>query len=230
MPRDEASPPTVLFDLFGTLIPSGDRTERDALSAEMAGVLGVDEEAFAAAFRGTFGQRTLGELGDVRSTIGTLTTRITGVAPADDVLDRATRLRLAFTERLIRASWALDALALLRDRGSRLGLVTDCSAEVPEVLPGTPLGDLFEAAAYSCALGTHKPSPVMYLHVTDSLDVDPADCVYVGDGGSHELSGARDVGMTAVLFERPGTPPVPQWDGLRVSSIADVAQIVPARA
>ena len=33
--------------------------------------------------------------------------------------------------------------------------------------------------------------------------MEPRDCVYVGDGGNHELTGAERVGMRAVLIRTP---------------------------
>ena len=38
----------------------------------------------------------------------------------------------------------------------------------------------------------------MYAETCDRLGIDPTACLYVGDGGSHELSGATAAGMTAV--------------------------------
>jgi FMN phosphatase YigB (HAD superfamily) len=38
------------------------------------------------------------------------------------------------------------------------------------------------------------------LEVCGELGVEPQRCAYVGDGGSDELRGGRELGMTAVLF------------------------------
>ena len=41
----------------------------------------------------------------------------------------------------------------------------------------------------------------MYLNVLEKLKVDPSQCLYVGDGNSEELTGAKDLGMTTVWVD-----------------------------
>jgi FMN phosphatase YigB (HAD superfamily) len=54
--------------------------------------------------------------------------------------------------------------------------------------------------------------------------------VFVGDGANDELAGARRVGMEAILIHRPGEDPfwpeVKTWDGLRVTSIPEVLEVL----
>ena len=45
-----------------------------------------------------------------------------------------------------------------------------------------------------------KPEPEIYLRTARALDVEPAECFFVGDGANDELDGAERVGMTPVLF------------------------------
>ena len=80
----------VLFDLFGTLIPGGTRAERDAASQEIAGILELEPDAFAAEMRATFDSRVRGNLGDVRETLATLADRL-GATPGTRCLERAVK-------------------------------------------------------------------------------------------------------------------------------------------
>jgi putative hydrolase of the HAD superfamily len=61
-----------------------------------------------------------------------------------------------------------------------------------------------------------KPDPAIYRLCTDALGVTPEECLFVGDGGSHELEAARSLGMTAlqaVWYLRQGvTPSQPRND------------------
>ena len=41
----------------------------------------------------------------------------------------------------------------------------------------------------------------MYQHVITELDVNARECLYVGDGNSHELPGAKKLGMTTVWVD-----------------------------
>jgi FMN phosphatase YigB (HAD superfamily) len=45
-----------------------------------------------------------------------------------------------------------------------------------------------------------KPEPEIYRLAMRNLSVGPADCIFVGDGGSEELRGARDLGITTVMI------------------------------
>ena len=68
------------------------------------------------------------------------------------------------------------------------------------------------------------------------LGVVPDACVYVGDGSSRELAGARRLGMRPVLFEVPLeerssglTTEADGWTGERVRRLMDVVVYVNCR-
>ena len=63
-----------------------------------------------------------------------------------------------------------------------------------------PIASLFDSTIFSCSAGCMKPEPQIYQLSMRQLGVSPDQCVFVGDGGSDELRGARDVGMTAVMI------------------------------
>ena len=100
---------------------------------------------------------------------------------------------------------AVPALAALRADGIRLAVLSVCSEEVPAVWPETELAGLFDVETFSSDCGLMKPEPEIYLRTAEALGVEPADCLFVGDGANDELRGAERVGMTPVLF-LPGRP------------------------
>jgi phosphoglycolate phosphatase-like HAD superfamily hydrolase len=59
---------------------------------------------------------------------------------------------------------------------------------------------LVDARVLSCEAGRRKPDPVLFTTIARQLGVAPADCLYVGDGGGGELSGASACGMHAVML------------------------------
>jgi putative hydrolase of the HAD superfamily len=223
--RLRQAPTAIVFDLFGTLIPPGSREERDAVSRSVADALGVDREALSTAFSDTFAERTLGTLGDLSQTLVSFCSEF-GVSPTTAQLDAATKLRLGFTDGLLRATWGLPIVTRLKAEGFRLALVSDCSAEVPMLWPESDLARPFSASAFSCRLGIRKPAAEMYLHATRQLDVDPTECLYVGDGGSDELAGAEALGMTAVLYAPEGGSGAinadTSWPGRRITSLEEL--------
>ncbi|GAA4267142.1 HAD family hydrolase [Frondihabitans peucedani] len=223
----------VLFDLYGTLAPGGTAELRDEVSREVARELGVDAVAFSEAVGETFRERTIGSTGSLEETLALLAERLGG-SPDAAAVSRAADLRLEMTRALLDATWALDVLDELRARGLPLGLVSDCSSETSLVWPTTALSTRFDAHAFSCAHGIKKPDARLYRVVTGRLGVDPASCLYVGDGGSSELAGATELGMRAVWLDHPGNQGGTHgvfWPGERAGELHEILGLLsPAEA
>lgn len=221
------APTVVLFDLFNTLIPAGSRAERDRASVQIAADLGVDPDGFARLMRDSFDARMRGELGDVSETLAALARRL-GAEPGRPALARATERRLALTRGLHERTWALPALTALTGAGARLGLVSDCSAETRQIWSESPLARHFAVTSFSCETGVCKPDPRAYLAATRELGVDASACVYVGDGGSRELSGASALGMSVLRYAPPaehagdGAGGDPAWAGPSVANLMEL--------
>lgn len=192
-------PQAVLFDLFNTLVPGGSREERDHVSRRMAEILGVPPAAFAERVRATFDDRARGRLGDLHRTLAHLVGGL-GATPSAEAIDAAVALRLDLTRSLHAQTWALPALVELERLGVLRALVTDCSAETPMIWQESPLSRHLDAVSFSCVTGHRKPEPEAYLHAVEALDVEPSECIFIGDGGSHEPSGAAALGMRAIRF------------------------------
>lgn len=93
----------------------------------------------------------------------------------------------------------METLHKLKAMGKILGLVSN--ADVTEVLAwqDSPLAPCFDSVVFSCRVGYVKPEPEIYLACLNHLGVVPRNALFIGDGGSDELSGARRVGMETVL-------------------------------
>jgi putative hydrolase of the HAD superfamily len=98
---------------------------------------------------------------------------------------------------------AVPVLAALHEAGLPTALVSDCGPELPLIMSTLPVAPLLTTCVYSVEVGVCKPHPRMYLTACARLGVAPEDCLYVGDGGGRELSGARALGMTAVQLGAP---------------------------
>lgn len=202
----------VLFDLWGTLVSGIAREVRDAVSRDMAADLAVDAEAFAAASRDSHAERFIGATGTLAETVQALAARCGG-SPSAAAVARAAERRLVLTRRLLRADAAtLSVVDALRAAGSRLAVVSDSSAETPLLWSQSPLGKRIPVTAFSCVVGVRKPDPAIYLHAVDALQVLPEDCLFVGDGDGHELSGAAALGMRVVRLRSPGDRPADRYD------------------
>jgi putative hydrolase of the HAD superfamily len=191
----------VIFDLFGTLVPNFDLDRFWRRMDRIADVLGAPREAFRAEWRACFRERMLGTLPDGKDMFVPLLHEL-GVAIDEAALAEADRLRRDFfATELMPKPDAEECLEELRRQGYRLALATDCSSETPAHLDRTPLGRFFPVRAVSAHLGVTKPHPAMYEHVLEGLGVPGDRCVYVGDGNSEELPGAKRHGMTTVRID-----------------------------
>jgi putative hydrolase of the HAD superfamily len=200
------APVAVVFDLWGTLVPGIPSSLRDAVSREMAADLDVDPTVFAAAYRDSYRERFLGTTGTLEETV-TLLARRCGGSPAMPAVRRAAARRLDLTRSLLTSdAVTLSVLDGLLGRGLLLALVSDSSVETPELWPGSPLAGRIPVTAFSCAVGARKPDPRLYLHAVRQLGVSAARCLFVGDGGGGELTGAAALGMRAVRLTTRDAP------------------------
>jgi putative hydrolase of the HAD superfamily len=188
----------VVFDYFGTLTPSvidivsaGDR-------ATMGTALGVDPDALDAAWHASFVERSTGRTGDLRATMRLLATGLGG-DPDEAGLAEATRIRAsAYRRSAMPRTDTVAVLTTLREQGFLLAVVSDCSDELVAMWPELPVAAHVDATVFSSVVGKRKPDPLMYRLACERLGVEAAECVYVGDGGSNELTGASGYGMRAV--------------------------------
>ncbi len=193
----------VLLDLWGTLLPYAEESAREHNLAEMARTLGIDATRFTRDWIGSIGERCLGRLGSLEETIERLSLDLGG-HPSSDAVRRALALRLEFSRASHdRAEPVLPALDALRAAGFRLAIVSDSTEETVRLWPQTRLAARFETVVFSFVEGVCKPDPRMYSRALERLGLPPARCIYVGDGGSRELTGAEAMGLTAFKYRYP---------------------------
>ena len=85
------------------------------------------------------------------------------------------------------------------------------------------------AAVSSSDHGYLKPHPSIFRAALDRVGTPAAGGVMVGDSLTHDIAGARGVGMAAVLLVRSGQAPQTQ-DGVPViRSLAELPALLSAR-
>lgn len=190
----------VIFDFFGTLTRS---IQRGPQHAEIARNLDCDPEVIRGVLDRTFRSRAKGTFGSAEATLRWVSEQAGGHP-------RPSQLRAAVPARIdaLRADTrlrpdAVSTLRALKQRGLLTAVISDCTHELPAFLPSLPVAGLLDASVFSVEVGYCKPDPRIYLTACDKLGVRTDECVYVGDGGSRELSGAAAVGMTAVRLSAP---------------------------
>jgi putative hydrolase of the HAD superfamily len=209
----------VVFDLWDTLVPFGDQEWRHALE-ELARETNIDPAVYSDAWAADRLARDSGELEEsVRRVYDKL-----GLALDADVMARVvTRRRAAFEAVFIPRDGALPTLERLRARGLKIGLITNCSSEIPVMWDASPFAPLVDACVFSCREGARKPEPRLYEAAASRLGVDPKACVYVGDGNDDELAGAARAGMRPVLLR---THSQRDWNGEAIDELPEIVELL----
>ena len=92
----------------------------------------------------------------------------------------------------------LPMLSALKEKGIKIGLITNCFSEEAKLIRESELFPFFDAPCLSWEVGIRKPDPAIYYVCMEKLGIPVENCLYVGDGGSQELETARGLGMQAV--------------------------------
>lgn len=229
-------PSAVIFDLFGTLIPNFSAAEYRQVTDAMAETVGAPPDDFAYLIgSGTWALRATGALPSVAAAVAHVCDLL-GIVADESHIVAAARIRTELTRHALQPlPGVVETLIALRARAFPIGLISDCSAEVPLLWDDCALAPLIDAAIFSCAVGMKKPDPRIYAMACERLGVRPDDCLYVGDGSGRELSGAADAGMQPVLVrvafaETTDTerPEIAGWQGIAIETVPDVLRLIEA--
>jgi HAD superfamily hydrolase (TIGR01549 family) len=87
----------------------------------------------------------------------------------------------------------------------RMGVISNADGKIAEVLHHCEIADCFESIIDSGIVGAEKPDPLIFQKALESLGVDPADSLYIGDVYSVDYLGATRAGMHSLLFDVAGT-------------------------
>ena len=94
-----------------------------------------------------------------------------------------------------------ETLATLRERGYRLGLLSNtwwAAAWHNADLAAHGLAPLLDELVYTSDLECSKPHPAVFREIALRLGIAPEACVMIGDRQVDDVSGARAVGMRAI--------------------------------
>jgi putative hydrolase of the HAD superfamily len=229
------NPQAIIFDLFGTLVDDFVSSTRP-MNAELLTALDLPRDPFTPHWRMTSDMRTIGEFQTVEASIEHVCTSI-GVSISTEQMTKAVAIRLKYIRQALepRAD-ALPTLRQLKDDGYKIGLLSNCSIEIPILWPETPFADLFDSAVFSSRERIKKPEPRIYQLACERLGAVPETCVYVADGENFELAAAAQVGLRPVLIRREAQGnrrgellrEADEWREDSISNLAEILAIVRA--
>jgi putative hydrolase of the HAD superfamily len=127
-----------------------------------------------------------------------------GLDVTDAILEEAATHHLdGWTTHIRHEADAVDVLSELRERGLRIGLLSNTNwprSFHEHFLERDGLASLIDARLYTSDLGYVKPHPSVFVDAMTAVGVqDPARAVFVGDRPYDDIHGARQAGMRTVL-------------------------------
>jgi putative hydrolase of the HAD superfamily len=137
-----------------------------------------------------------------------------GLDAAEALLEEAATRHLdAWTPHITHDPDAVPTLRTLRESGVRVAMLSNTHWPRPfheHFLERDGLVELIEARLYTSEMPFQKPHPSAFRAALDAVQIDdPARSVFVGDRPFDDISGAKGVGMRAVLRT---SSPVPGYD------------------
>jgi putative hydrolase of the HAD superfamily len=135
----------------------------------------------------------------------------------------------AWTPHTIAHPEVVPLLTALRERGIRTGLLSNTHWPRrwhEHWLERDGVIDLIDARVYTSDLAHTKPHPEAFGAVLGELGVRAGDAVFVGDRPIDDISGAKGIGMRAVLVDSSDVPGHPVVPDARISHVSQVLPLV----
>jgi putative hydrolase of the HAD superfamily len=185
----------VIFDMYETLITHYHTPLY--FCAQMAAEAGIAEDAFRTPWKQTERERTTGAM-SLEDALEMIFKK--NQCYSEELKNRVVEKRIEVKEDCFRHlhPQIISMLEALKKKEILIGLISNCFSEEAKVIRQSVLFPYFDAFCLSYEQGCQKPEPEIFEKCLSMLKLKPEECLYVGDGGSHELEAASKIGMKAV--------------------------------
>lgn len=182
----------VIFDMFETLVTL--YSVSPYFGRNIAEDLGADIDTFYPLWHETDEARSKGKM-DFPQSLQWIGERMRFAYPEriPSVVEKRYAFKLGSLKRT--EERIVSLLRELKNRGYKVGLISNCYLEEAEAIRASVLAPYFDSMMLSCEQGVQKPEREIFERSLAELSVAPEDCLYVGDGGSMELETANSFGM-----------------------------------
>jgi len=123
----------------------------------------------------------------------------------DIELDLSHALYESLTDNWIAYTDSKPMLQALKNKGVKLGLVSNVGFDIRPVLKREGLMEFFDEILLSCEIGECKPSKNVFLTIMDRLGVKHDECLMVGDD-AHADGAAAILGIRTLILPRTHGP------------------------
>lgn len=221
----------VIFDLGGTLSHSAAWSEYANAAREMAEICAAPADEFIDRWFASSAGLGTGVYKTWQDYIRYIC-RLMSLNVPDNCIEASATIALSITRNQICSprDGAIELLSHLKSNGYKLGLISDCFYDVPEIWPEAPFAPYFDATVFSCNVGINKADPRIFQIATEKLGIEPESCLYIADGMRNELANAEKLGMHSVQILIPGeiydSPIREDWHGPVISSLKEVLNLL----
>jgi putative hydrolase of the HAD superfamily len=185
----------LIFDLFHTLSSMHHSDVPGLYSHE---IIGISYEEWLEALFTDSERRARGIIKDPLEIIRDIIDKL-GMNIPDETVSELARIRYERFDLALKniLPHTVATLKELKKRGKTLILLSN--ADVCEIKgwPHSPAAPYFDQAIFSCHVGFVKPEPQIYDHAVKLSGASKEECLFIGDGGSDELAGAKNFGIAA---------------------------------
>jgi len=187
------------FDLFFTLVkPSYEENEEDNeyydldLSREEWEEIAEDHELY--------NKRAAGKIGDPITIIKEVLEKY-DIENDESLINSIAEKRIKRFENCLKQvdDIILDTLDYLSRKGIRMCLISNADVIDKTGWDSSPLSRYFEQTIFSCDVGVLKPDKEIYDIGLKKMRVEAENAIFIGDGGTGELKGVREVGLKTIL-------------------------------
>ena len=222
----------VIFDLFGTLVDDFG-SSAGPMHAEMAAALTVSYDRFIPLWNQTTEMRVIGAFQSVEANIKFVCDAL-DMSPRADQIYKAVEIRMKYIGRALQPRpSAVGTLTELKKRAYKIGLLSNCSIEIPMLWQETAFAPVIDVPTFSSVARLRKPDIRIYHLACEHLGVSPESCLYIADGEDHELAAAANVGLHPVLIRTSSEKAhgdshreAREWQGTTIASLPEVLQLV----
>ena len=180
----------VIFDMYETLITL--YKSPIYFGTQIAKDIGMDVKEFRKVWDARERERSIGELAfeEILEQI-----MRTNQCYSEELFQRVVEKRVAAKRECFQHLHPeiMPMLTALRERGIKIGLISNCFSEEAMVIRESCLFPFFDAAYLSYEQGVQKPDKEIFTRCLSKLQVLPQECLYIGDGGSKMMEQSTNI-------------------------------------
>jgi HAD superfamily hydrolase (TIGR01549 family) len=119
-----------------------------------------------------------------------------------------------------------ETFARLREAEVRIGLISNSHRCLESFQSHFALDGMVDVAISSAEIGIMKPHPDIFRAALARIDVAAPRAIMVGDSLTHDVDGARQVGMRGVLLARQNPPAAARTDVPIIASLRELPALL----